>query len=250
MKIVTRALSLAAALAAAASASPHAPWTALLREHVKDGVVDYAGFQADEASLDAYLQVLAATDPAALGRDRKLAFWINAYNAFTVKLILKRYPDIRSIKDYWSPWAGEDWVVGGKPVSLDTIEHKVLRSMGEPRIHVAIVCASVSCPDLASEAYEAETLDAQLTAAMERFLANPTKGMKVGREKGLLYGWSDVVRLSKILSWFGDDFGPDQASRLRFLEPYMSEEQRSFVTEHAATLKVDYFGYDWSLNGK
>jgi len=238
-----------AATKAVEKGSPHAAFTALLAKHVQDGRVSYRGFQEDEAALDRYLGYFARTDPSGLSHKEQLAFWINAYNAFTIKLILQKYPDIKSIKDFWGPWDKRDWVVNGRKVTLNEIEHKTLRKMGEPRIHVAIVCASFSCPDLASEAYEADRLEEQLVAAMRRFLANPEKGLRAASEPGMVYGTNHVVRLSKIFSWFQEDFGRNPREVVRFLEPYMSEAQRSYVREHARELKVEYLDYGWQLNG-
>ncbi len=230
--------------------SPHADFSNLLGRYVRGGRVDYAGFKADEAALDTYLEVLARTNPRRLGRPEALAFWINAYNAFTVKLILKSYPGIKSIKDYWQPWDKKEWRIGGELVSLGHIEHDILRKMGEPRIHAAINCASVSCPDLAPEAYVVDRLEEQLSEAFRRFVQDPRKGMSVGVEKGTFYGESQVVRLSSIFSWFAEDFGGRPEAVLRFLEPSMTREQREFVATYRAALKVKYFDYDWTLNGK
>jgi hypothetical protein len=230
--------------------SVHAPLTGLLSEHVKKGWVDYKGLKAKEGKLDTYLEYFARTNPESLTKLEKKAFWINAYNAFTVKLILKKYPGIHSIKDYWGPWDKKDWVVNGKKVTLNYIEHQVLRKMGDPRIHTAIVCASFSCPDLASKAYEASTLDAQLDVAMKRFIENSEKGMKVSRAKGTFYGVNEIVYLSKIFSWFQDDFGNSPKAVLKFLDPYMTGEQKAFVRQYAKTLQVKYLRYGWQLNGK
>lgn len=230
--------------------SLHAPFSALLATHVKDGRVSYRGFAADREALARYVRSLAPVDPSTLSRSGQLAFWINAYNAFTIDLILGKYPGIRSIKEFWGPWDRDDWTVGGRKVTLNHIEHEVLRKMGDPRIHAAIVCASISCPDLASEAYEPERIEEQLDSAMRRFLADPTKGMKVGTEKGRLWGENHVAYLSKIFSWFQDDFGADPRAVLARLEPSMTPEQRDFVRKHREALVVRYFDYDWNLNGE
>jgi len=106
-----------AATKAVEKGSPHAAFTALLAKHVQDGRVSYRGFQEDEAALDRYLGYFARTDPSGLSHKEQLAFWINAYNAFTIKLILQKYPDIKSIKDFWGPWDKRDWVVNGRKVT-------------------------------------------------------------------------------------------------------------------------------------
>lgn len=231
-----------------AVAGLHAPFDALLKSHVKDGVVDYKGLKAREAALDAYLAVLDKTDPASLKREERLALWINAYNAFTLKLILKHTPGIGSIKDIPDRWNLEDWSVGGKRVSLDHIEHRILRKMGDPRIHFAIVCASKSCPDLVSEAYVPERLDAQLSAATRRFLADTQKGFRSGMKKGLLGGKKPVVHVSKILDWFGEDFGKTEGDRLSWIRPYLPDKEQAFLKEHPDPVLED-LDYDWSLNG-
>lgn len=230
--------------------SPHGPFSALLARHVKDGRVSYKGFRADEAKLDAYLATLAAADTAAMSRDEKMAFWINAYNAYTIKLILKKYPDITSIKDFWRPWKGHYWKAGGREINLSDMEHEVLRKMGDPRIHAAINCASFSCPDLANEAYVAPLLDDQLAKAMRVFLASPEKGFRAASEPGRIYGTNHNVYLSKIFSWFAADFGPNQAAQLAAIRPYLPEAGRAFLDRHRGEIRVNYMPYDWKLNGE
>jgi len=259
MKIL---LSLAALLALVAlddepgqQAQPtglHAPLTGLLSAHVENGVVDYAGLKESEAALDAYLAALARVDPETLERDDALAFWINGYNAFTLKLMLERYPGIESIKDIPSSkrWKAKRWAVMGKRYSLDQIEHEILRPMGEPRIHFAIVCASFSCPDLAPEAFLAETLDDQLTAATKLFLANRDKGLSFGKEAGWLYGTNYVLHVSKIFDWFEKDFKTSDRSVVEFVLKYAPDDAVAFIKKHRKDLDVEHLSYDWSLNGR
>lgn len=228
----------------------HQPFDRLLRAHVEDGHVDYAGFQREEAALDAYLARLAVTDLRKLSRAGRKALWINAYNAFTIKLILREYPGIRSIKSFWGPWDKRDWLVNGNLRTLNEMEHEILRPMGDPRIHAAIVCASISCPDLAGEAYVEERLDEQLDAAMRRFLAHPEKGFRAATEKGALYGVNHNVYLSKIFSWFAGDFGGSEDEILAYLDPFLPEAGRDFLREHPRDRRVRYFAYDWNLNGE
>jgi hypothetical protein len=179
-----------------------------------------------------------------------LALWINAYNAFTVKLILSRYPDIESIKDIPRRWKRRDWLVGGERYSLDHIEHKILRKeFEEPRIHFAIVCASKSCPDLVAEAYVADRLDVQLTRAARNFLADPNKGFQAQREDRGSRGYRYRVFLSSIFKWFRKDFGSNNTELLDFLEPYVSPMDRAFLEEHRDELSIRFMNYDWSLNG-
>ena len=131
----------------------HATWDKLLHKYVKDGRVDYNGFSRDIKVLDGYLEKLEKEDTSGYSPEEKLAFWINAYNAFTVKLILNHYP-IKSIRKISNPWGQRIWKAAGQILSLDYIEHKILRrEFKEPRIHFAIVCASIGCPDLQNAAF-------------------------------------------------------------------------------------------------
>ncbi len=227
------AFALALLLAPVSSADDsalHAEWDALLAAHVSGGAVDYAGLAAEEARLDRYLATLAAADVAALAENERLALWINAYNAYTVKAILRRWPGVKSIMETPLVWKEVAWDVGGRKWSLDQIENEILRKeFREPRIHFAIVCASKSCPDLAPEAYVAARLDAQLDRQTRAFLADRTKGLAL--EGGR-------VRVSKVFEWFAGDFGD------------VVEFVRRHVPEVPKGARVEYFEYDWKLNGK
>jgi hypothetical protein len=228
----------------------HAPLDGLLRAFVKDGVVDYGCLQAHEAQLGTYLQVLARIDPSALSRDSRLALWINAYNAFTLKLILSRYPALASIKEIPRRWEREEWTVGGRRYSLDAIEHEILRrEFHEPRIHFAIVCASKSCPDLAAEAYLAARLDEQLDRAARGLLADSRKGARVAREKGLLGDLHNKLYLSAIFKWFREDFERG-GSLVDFVKGYLPADARTFVEVAGGDLAIDFMDYDWTLNGR
>lgn len=226
--------SIAMALVFAALDPQHTAWTALLQRHVHAGAVDYAGLKKDEGELDAYLRQLASVkrdEFDAFGRGAQLAFRINAYNAFAVRLILDHYP-VASIRDIgflpgaafrssFIPFLGES-------VSLDEVEAG-LRQMGDPRIHFAIVCASKSCPELRAEAYQSADLDRQLEDATERFLSDRSKNRVEG---GTLY-------LSSIFKWYRDDFTRAAGS----LEGY--------VAGHGLRgERIGFLDYDWSLNGK
>ena len=233
------------------AAGVHAPFDALLRDFVHDGRVDYRGMKGDEARLDGYLQALAAVDPGALGREARIAFWINAYNAFTLRLILDHYPGIGSIKEIprGDRWKARRWRVNGRDYSLDEIEHQILRKAGEPRMHFAIVCASFSCPDLRDGAYDADRLDAQLTEAVRGFLANPAKGLSFGDEPGRLYGTNHVLRVSSIFDWFEGDFEAAAGSVVDFILPYAPEDSARYIRAHRDAIQVSHLDYDWSLNG-
>ncbi|MEM6347305.1 MAG: DUF547 domain-containing protein [Bacteroidota bacterium] len=216
----------------------HQGWTALLAQYVDaDGMVNYQGFQNDEAKLQQYLDLLSANPPAANWSEaEKIAYWINAYNAFTVKVIADNYPlesirDLHTIPGIKTIWHKEFFKIGGQPASLNQIEHEILRKeFVEPRIHVAINCASMSCPVLLNEAYTADKLDTQLTAQMEAFLRQPIRN-KITK---------DAVQLSKIFKWFAGDFTRN-GSIIDFLNQYAPVQ----INPEA---EVDYLDYDWSLN--
>jgi hypothetical protein len=226
----------------------HRPWDALLKNRVDGrGDVDYAGWQrssADQAELDRYLDHLstAAVEgdwPAAA----RLAYWINAYNAVTIKGILREYPTT-SIRNHtaqlwgYNIWRDLQLQVAGRPYSLDAIEHEVLRKLAEPRVHFAIVCASRGCPRLRNEAYTAERLEAQLTDNARSFFADRTR-FTYDREAG-------AFRLSPILKWFAEDFGADRAAQLRAIAPYLPAAAQPAA--RSGSVRVTFLEYDWRLN--
>ena len=226
-------------------------WDGLLKKHVGsttiDGVrltgVDYVGIKKDPA----YTKLIAdlkSFSPSKLKTPKEtMTFWINVYNIMAVKMVVDHYP-VDSIKDagglFDSVWKKKVGVVGGKEVTLNDIEHETLRKMGDPRIHVAIVCASVSCPDLRKEAYTTDRLDAQLDNQMKLFLENRGKGLKVDRGKGR-------VALSKIFDWFEEDF-KSKGGVLPFLARYAPEKDRAFLKKR--DVDVSYLDYNWDLNKK
>ncbi|MEM1305777.1 MAG: DUF547 domain-containing protein [Planctomycetota bacterium] len=227
----------------------HAGWDALLRRFVDaEGRVDYRAWKATPdavASLDAYLGLLSTGDAARpAAREATLAYWINAYNAVTVKGILDVYPTT-SIRNHtaklwgYNIWKNLKLQTPAGPINLDSIEHKVLRNMNEPRIHFAIVCASIGCPRLLNEAYTADQLEYQLTANAEHFFAQ--------RQNFQTDAGANTVRLSSILSWFGKDFGPNTAAQLATIGPYLpNDADRAFVTRPG--VRVAYLDYDWGIN--
>lgn len=221
----------------------HETWDQLLKKHVKDGWVDYKGFNRDVKQLDYYLDQLAKLDVSRLSGDEKLAYWVNAYNAFTVKLILNHYP-IPGIRKISRPWKRKEWKASGKMVSLDHIEHEILRkNFKEPRIHFAIVCASIGCPDLQPFAFYAAKIEEQLTHAAKHFF-NSTKHFEL-KQKGDYV----TIHISKIFSWFGKDFGGDKRTRANFMLPYL-DEKIALEIKKAGKLKFKYKSYDWNLNEK
>ena len=188
----------------------HNPWNDLLQKHVtKDGIVNYKGFKKERAKLLTYITSLGKNMPNdTWSKDEKLAYWINAYNAMTVDLILRNYPT-KSIKDISKPWNQRLWKLGEKWYNLDEIEHKILRKMNEPRIHFAINCASFSCPPLLNEAFTAEKLEQQLTQVTKVFLADSKRNTIT----------QDKLEISKIFKWFSKDF-KQNGSLIDFLNQY------------------------------
>ena len=217
-------------------------YASLLNRHVKDGVVDYAGFQADEAVLDQYLGVLAAVDPDGLTRDEQFAFYANAYNAWTIKLILSRYPDIRSIKElgglFQSPWKKKIARIDDQLLTLDQIEHDILRrQFKDPRVHFAVNCASKSCPPLQGEPFVGSRLNDQLNRAAAAFINTP----RFNRLDG------DTLWVSKIFDWFAEDFHDDVMGYfLQFADTPLSDR----LQKKKGQIKVKHLDYDWSLNGR
>ncbi|MFH6959564.1 DUF547 domain-containing protein [Flavobacterium aquidurense] len=209
----------------------HSKWNTLLQKHVSNkGNVDYKGFQKDADELKSYLDELAKNVPTkSWTKNAVLAYWINTYNAFTVKLILDNYPT-KSIKDISDPWGKKFFTLGTKKYSLEEIEHEILRKMDEPRIHFAINCASFSCPNLSNEAYTSATLDKQLTDAAKSFIADKTKNTIT----------KDKVVISKIFDWFSGDF-KKKGSVIDFLNQYSTLK----INPNA---KISYKEYNWKLN--
>ena len=170
----------------------HNAFTTLLKKYVTaDGVVDYKGFKKEQAKLQAYITSLSENMPTDnSSKKEKLAYWINAYNAMTVDLIVRNYP-LKSIKDINDPWEQKLWTLDGNKYDLETIEHEILRKMNEPRIHFAINCASFSCPPLLNEAFTEEKLEAQLTQVTKTFLADSKRNTISENE----------LEISKIFKW-------------------------------------------------
>jgi hypothetical protein len=218
--------------------------------------VDYSGFLADQGALQTYLGALSSVTPTEYRdwtREQKLAFLINAYNAFTVKLVLTRYPDLKSIKDLGSllksPWKKEFFSLLGVERSLDDLEHGLIRAPGafdEPRIHFAVNCASVGCPMLRDEAYVAERLDAQLEDAVRRFLGD--------RSRNRYDSASATLEVSRIFDWYKADFEKVNrgiTSVAHFLARYADiiahgASPRAVIRQGQA--RIRYLDYDWALN--
>jgi len=216
----------------------HESWTALLQELVTvEGKVNYKGFIKENARLKDYLNLLSSNPPGSnWSKEEQLAYWINAYNAFTVKLIIDNYPlkSIKAIGDGLpminSPWDIKFFKIGGVDFDLNTIEHEILRKQFvEPRIHFAINCASFSCPKLRNEAFESLQLESQLEDQTNAFINNPDKN-KID---------SDNTKLSKIFSWFESDF-----IKVSPLTTFIKKYQPDFNEQN----KIEYLIYSWKLN--
>lgn len=216
-----------------APAIDHQAWDVLLQKHVNEiGQVDYAGFKREEARLDAYLKTLSTNPPSAdWSREAQMAFWINTYNAYTIKLIVKNYP-VKSITELegGKPW-DKKWIsIGKRTYSLDQIENDILRpKFKDPRIHFALNCAARSCPPLLNRAWTADKLEEQFERQAKSFINNP-KFNRIGQRN---------VQISRIFDWYAEDFGP--------IVPYLNRYANQEVGRNA---KVSYQEYDWSLNGK
>ncbi len=214
----------------------HETWTALLQKHVSStGNVDYAGIKANTAQLDTYLQKLSKGIPPTASKAEKKAFWINAYNAFTVKLILDNYPvkSIRDLKD-GKPWSYKFIQIAGQMYSLDNVEHDILRKkFFDARLHFVLVCAAKSCPKLLNEAYISSKLNAQLDAQAKSFINHPKKNqLSAGN-----------IQLSMLFDWYKEDFL--KTKDIRSIQAYLNQYSQLKINADAL---VKYLHYDWSLN--
>lgn len=222
----------------------HGDFDTLLKKYVKNGLVNYKAWKKNDLKpLDAYLDRARGTNPAQLASDKhRMAFWINVYNAWTLRSMLKLYPT-KSIlshslaKKGFGIWQKNPIKINGKDQTLNDIEHKILRPMGDARIHFAIVCASIGCPPLRSGAYTADKLGPQMDESAKVFFATPSKFKTTG----------NTVYLSKIFDWFKKDFGTENKAVLKALAPYVKDEAAKKLML-SGTAKVAYLDYDWSIN--
>lgn len=220
----------------------HALFDEVLQAHVNaEGQVDYAGLKAHPEKLEAYLDMLAVTDPAALSYNEQLAFWLNAYNALVIKAVVDRYPttSVRSIKPFGGFFYRLKFQVAGKPYTLNEIEHDVIRAeFVDARVHFALVCASVGCPVLENRAFFADTLEERLETVTFNFVANPEK---VRLERG-----ARRIYLSKIFKWYAADFTEGYAGVTDFLADYLPLDDAAFL--ETEEVELHYLDYDWTLN--
>ncbi len=227
---------------AATTPPSHEAWNQLLKAYVSPtGIVNYKGFVKDKAKLDAYLKTISenAPDRKTWSKNEQLAYWINAYNAYTVKLIADNYP-VKSIRDLGPAlkiplikdvWHYKFFKIGGQESSLDEIEHSILRKeFSEPRIHFAINCASVSCPPLLNEAFVASKIDAQLERVAKTFVNDKSRN-KIS---------PNAIEISSIFSWFKGDF-TNNGSLIDFLNKYSTVKINKTAT-------ISHLDYNWNLN--
>lgn len=230
------------AVAPAAAAVDHSIWDGLAKKYINEkGLVNYKGMKSDEKQLKKYLDMISANPPTdAWSKNEKMAYWINAYNAFTVQLILNHYP-VESIKDIGSkikipfvttPWASKFFKIGGESMSLDNIEHGTLRKQfNDPRIHFALVCAARSCPRLRNEAYMPSKLDAQLDDQGSDFLNNPAKNAITPKK----------ASLSKYFDWYKGDWRENDKS----IEYWVNKYSKVKINKDT---DISFMDYNWKLN--
>ncbi|MCM8794209.1 MAG: DUF547 domain-containing protein [Candidatus Omnitrophica bacterium] len=245
----------------------HSPFDRILRSYVVGGRVDYKGLQADRAALDVYVASLAdvaRSDYDSWDEPARIAFWINAYNAITLKVILDHYPitkrnlpvglafPVNSIRQIPGQWDKITHQIMGVPMTLNSIEHETLRKQfKEPGIHMALVCAAKGCPILRSEAYSGTRLADQLADQARSYLATPA-GMEIDRDR-------KTVKLSSIFSWFGEDFvkaygvpekpagfSGKKAAVLAYVARHVGPQDQEFL--ESGDYKLSFLSYDWSLN--
>lgn len=210
----------------------HSTWNDLLKTHVSaDGKVNYKGFKKDKTELDEYLQHLSEHFPKdSWTTNEKLAYWINTYNAYTISLIVERYP-VKSIMDIQNAWDIKFIQLGDQTYTLNNIEHQIIRKkFDEPRIHFVLVCAAISCPVLLNEAYIADNLEQQLQQQGEQFINDPSKN-SIKNNK---------AKVSQLFNWFGDDFTKNGS-----LIEYLNQFSEIKLEPNA---KIDFLEYNWDLN--
>ena len=249
LTIIILGIVIGCATVGQASTPHHQLFTDLLSQYVQDGVVNYKNIKSDKR-LSQYIDWLARTDPQTLpNQNERLAFWINAYNAYTLKVICDNHP-VKSIMDIKDP-AGDEktsvWdrklvTINGTKMSLNHVEHEIIRpKFKDPRAHFALVCASKSCPALRNEAFEGATLDSQLTEQGREFLADSFRNEfdPVLKE----------VKLSKIFDWFGSDFGSSDEEVLKYVAQFLPDVLAKSILLSVREWAVSFKQYDWSLNG-
>lgn len=226
-------------------AADHIDLTFILRDHVKDGRVNYAALKKDKR-LDAYLEAMSRVDVAELKSLARKAYYINVYNAVTLKAVADAWP-VASIRDIGGKGSGNVWKqplvrLRSDTMSLDELENVVLRRLGDPRIHFAVVCAAKGCPTLRNEAYESHNIDGLLDEQTTAFLASPTWNVFDATKK--------VVRISRIFEWYRKDFADSDKAMLRFLARYGPRAAADDIRMHLDAYRIEYLDYDWRVNAQ
>jgi Protein of unknown function, DUF547 len=231
-------------------------YAAILTRYVNaDGLVNYSALQNDRQQLDRFnasIGTVSVVTYESWNDSQKIAFLMNAYNALTLQSIVDQKPLKKSIKDISGVWNGRRFEVVGEAKTLDNIEHDTLRKrFTEPRLHVALVCAAISCPDLRNEPYVGDRLDQQLDDQVKRFLNNPHKGLRIDRPNKRVY-------LSSIFKWYGDDWKAQYAIETGFAGSAKEKAVLNFISQYVAPAdqeylkkggyEVRYLDYDWALN--
>jgi hypothetical protein len=247
------ALALAALIPASSLAvESHSLFTAVLADHVEGGLIDYRSLRGDRR-FDQYVQQLARTDPDGIpSKEARLAFWLNAYNVHTLKLIRDNYP-VKSINDLHgrgavlrkvlkkTVWDRPVVTINNRKMTLNEIEHKIIRPVfKDPRVHFALVCAANSCPPLRAEAYEGDKLDAQLKDQARGFLTDVSKNSFDTAKK--------TAEISMIFSWFVQDFGGTNKDVMSYISRFLPEDVAGRIKVDPGRWIVRYKEYDWSLN--
>lgn len=244
----------------------HTLFDGVLKKHVENGSVDYQALLKDRTDFDRYLSKIANVkreDINGWTRQQKLAFWINAYNALTIDMVLRHYPidkpdpttpyPLGSIQNIEGVWDQLGWKIAGGNISLNYIEHEVLRKqLKEPRIHFAIVCATRGCPTLENRSFKADTVEKRFEQATRNYINHDHK-IKIDVEKKIVY-------LSMVYHWFGEDFlpfsdtplftgrSPKEKGALNFIYRYVPTGQKKFLENNNFT--VEFIPYDFGLNEK
>ncbi len=224
----------------------HQLWQQTLDDYLVEdssgvNLVDYEGLKDSPEELDQYIQYMSSIDPRKLNRNEQMSFWINLYNALTVQLIANNYP-VESIRELGDglfssgPWDDELIRINDRDLTLNDIEHRILRPIFDDyRIHFAVNCASIGCPNLAAEAFNADNLNALLDQGARSFLRH---------ERGVSLE-ADELRLSSLFKWYRDDFGDSEADMLKTLGKYLKPEQQSVLRSFKGDIEYEY---DWLLN--
>ncbi len=268
MKILIQTIAAAALLVAASAFAQfdhsHKAFDDLLKKHVtyitngNASQVSYAGFAKDRAALKVYLDAVSAVPEATYkswNKNQQLAFLINAYNAFTIELILSKYPNLKSIREiggsFSKPWSQKFFTLFGKETNLDNIEHDMIRADGafnDPRIHVAVVCASIGCPMLRVDAFTGDKIDAQLDDAMTRFFSD--------RSRNRYNAESKKLEVTKLLEWYKKDFvkgykgfGSVEAVLGKYADK-LADDPAARAEIKAGKVAITHLDYDWNLNDK